>query len=319
MIRAIATETLTAVDGIPAHIAGQFEEPITFQRVADGDYLVFDRRAHSVYRIDERRTAARKIVDIGPESGRLLGPTAFDSQSDGRFVVADAPNMVERIQVFGADGVKTGGFRLPGRASARVTLGSLALSGVTSLQFTGRSILINQPETGALITEYGLSGTPLRTFGTLRPTRQEHDRDVHLALNVGLPLVHPAGGYYFVFLTGEPRFRRYGSDGTLLLDRLAQGSEADALLGSMPTVWPRRSIGGETLPLVPPVLLAAAVDGAGRLWLSLVSSVTYVFDADGDRVRVVKLRAAGDVSPSSLFFSGSRLLVAPGLHEFDTR
>ena len=47
--------------------------------------------------------------------------------------------------------------------------------------------------------------------------------------------------------------------------------------------------------------------------------VLYEYDNDGDKRRAVQLRAAGIVSPTSLAFAGHRLLVAPGLSEFDTR
>ena len=44
---------------------------------------------------------------------------------------------------------------------------------------------------------------------------------------------------------------------------------------------------------------------------------TYVFDADGDKVRMVQFRGAGPVTPNSLFF-GPRgtVLATPGLYEF---
>jgi hypothetical protein len=310
-------EVLRSIGGIPPHVAGVFQEPYVFQQTASGTYLVFDRRAHAVYLIDRGRTEARRIVDIGPESGRLLGPTAFDSRSDGTFVVADGPNRVERIQFFDASGERVGGFRLPGRATPRVILGTLVLSGVGSLQLTGRSLLINQPERGALVTEYNLAGAPIRTFGALRPTGHEDDRDVHLALNVGLPLVDPTGGYYFVFQTGEPRFRKYGRDGDLVFERVLQGREIDALMRAAPSEWPRRTVEGESLPLVPPVVRTAAVDPDGQLWIVLVVPYTHVFDRDGDLVRRVQFEAAGIMSPSSLFFPArGRLLIAPGLYEF---
>jgi hypothetical protein len=309
---------LRSVGGVPAHVAGMFEEPLALQEVPSGGYLVFDRRAHAVYRIDAARQRAEKVVDIGPETGKVIGPTAFDSGPDGIFVVADAPTGVERLQFFNLRGQRVGGFDLPGRAAPRVILGTLVMSGVGSLQFTGRSVLINQPETGGLITEYGLGGTPVRTIGQLRATGQEADRDVHLALNVGLPLVNPQGGFYFVFLTGEPRFRSYERSGTLRFERLAQGVELDALTRSMPTRWPRRTIDGTTLPLVPPVVRAAGVDPLGRLWVSYIAPVTYVFDADGDLAAKVQFQAAGPLSPTSFSFPDrSRLLVTPGLYEFD--
>jgi hypothetical protein len=312
-------DRLRPLGGLPAHLAGMFEEPLGFQRLPSGRFVVFDRRAHAIYAIDARGTEATKIVDIGPEQGRVLQPTAFGT-AGGILVVADGPNRVERIQFFNEQGQRIGGFTLPGRASARVTLGSFVLSGVSSLQFTGRSLLINQPETGALITEYGLAGTPVRTFGALRATGHEADRDVHLALNVGLPVINPAGGYYFVFQTGQPRFRKYARDGALEFERVIQGRELDGVMAALPTSWPRRAVAGETLPLVPPVVRAAAADAQGRLWVSLVVPYTYVFDEDGDKLRAVQFEAAGVLAPTSLWFSDrGRLLVTPGLYEFDAR
>jgi hypothetical protein len=42
-----------------------------------------------------------------------------------------------------------------------------------------------------------------------------------------------------------------------------------------------------------------------------------VFDADGDKIRMVQFRGAGVVAPNSLFFGPrGRLLVTPGLYEF---
>jgi hypothetical protein len=310
-------DVLQSTRGIPAHLAGMFEEAVGFQQTDSGQYFVFDRRAQAIYGIDEKRTTATKLVSIGPESGRVLGPTAFDTSPNGLIVVADAPNGVERIQFFNERGEKAGGFSLPGRTSARVTLGPLVLNGVGSLQFGGRSILINQPETGALVTEYGLAGTPLRTFGALRLSPDDEDRDLQLAFNVGLPLIDPTGGFYFVFQTGEPRFRKYTAEGTLVFDRVAQGRELDDLAALAPRTWPRREVNGERLPIVPPVVRTAAVDPEGRLWISFVVPFTYVYDRDGDLVRTVQFKGADLITPNSLFFAGrTRLLVTPGLYEF---
>ena len=66
------------------------------------------------------------------------------------------PNGRERVQIFDAAGVRTGGFFLPGRGASRVVLGSLSLNGVGTLAFNGRSLLMSHPETGWLMTEYGL-------------------------------------------------------------------------------------------------------------------------------------------------------------------
>lgn len=313
-------EVLTSTGGLPAHIAGLFAEPINFQQARDGAHYVFDRRAHTVYRIDERLSTAARIVQIGQEEGRIIEPTAFDLDPGGMFVVADAPNNVERVQLFGPDGTRAGGFSLPGRAAPRITLGNVVLNGLGSLQFTGRSILMNQPESGALFMEFGLSGTPLRTIGLLRPTGHEEDRDVHLALNVGMPLAHPNGGFYFVFQSGSPIFRRYDAQGKLLYQRHVEGPELDGLLAAMPSSWPRRGGPGESgdLPLILPTVRTAAVDRDGNLWIALAVPYTYVYDSDGEKQRTIQFRAAGVLSPTSLFFTANgRLLVTPGCYQFD--
>ena len=180
------------------------------------------------------------------------------------------------------------------------------------------NLLISHPESGALFTEYSRSGFPIRSIGRLRETGHEQDRDLHLALNVGLPVVDPMGGFYYVFAGGRPMFRKYASDGRLLFERHVEGIELDDYLASLPTTWPTRSVADHELPLVPPAVRAAAVDPMGRLWISLSQGYTYVYDANGDKVRTVRFSAGGPVSPTSLFFTPSgRLLVTPGCYEFD--
>lgn len=312
-------EVLTSTGGLPPHIVGLFRDAAGFQRVASGQYFVFDRRAHAVFGVDPEMTTAWKLVDVGQEAGRLLDPTAFDAEPGGTFVVADAPGMAERVQVFDKGGRQLGGFTLPGRAVPRVTLGSLVVSGIGTLQYTGRAILMSQPETGSLITEYGLGGTPTRSIGALRTTGHEEDRTLHLALNAGLPLANPAGGFYFVFQAGAPLFRKYDATGRLVFERHIEGVEIDRLVQNLPTVWPRRQGPDGNVPLVTPVIRTAAVDPEGRLWITFLQPYTYVYDPDGEKVRVVQFRGAGILQPSSLFFTGDgRLLVTPGCYEFRT-
>ena len=203
---AINVDLLRSTGAIPPHLAGRFREPTGFQQSASGQYFVFDRRSHVVFGVDEQQASAWEIVHIGGESGRIIDPTAFAIEPNGTFVVADAPNGRERIQVFTPAGFRVGGFLLPGRLQSRVVLDGFVLNGIGSLQYTGTSVLMSQPETGALVTEYTLSGGANRTFGQLRPTGHEADRDLHLALNSGIPLVDPTGGFFFVFQTGASRF-----------------------------------------------------------------------------------------------------------------
>jgi len=269
--------------------------------------------AHVVYGVDRERSWP--IVHLGPEPGRLIGPTAFSLAPDGSFVVADAPDRHDRIQVFGPAGFRTTGFTLPDRTRPRLTLNDVVMSGIGSLHYDGTSILIAQPESGALVTEYGLTGEPRRTFGRLRATGHEGDRDVHLALNSGVPLADRHGGFYFVFQAGEPVFQKFDRNGQLQFERRIQGVEIDDLIAKLPSRWPRKD---DELPVVTPTIRAAAVDRHGNLWVSFVVPYTYVFDSQGDKIRIVQFRGAGILSPDSLFFGpGGHLLVTPGLYEFD--
>lgn len=313
-------EVLRPNGGVPAHVAGHVREPFGFQQAPGGHFLVFDRRAHAVWRIAADYSDARAIITIGHEEGRLFSPSAFAVGASGVFVVADAPGDRERIQSFDEHGSRLAAFTLPGRAAARVTLGTTVLSGVSSLELAGTSILLNRPEDGALVSEYSMTGSPVRSFGALRRTGHEQDRDLHLAFNVGVPLHVPGGGTYFVFLTGEPRFRKYDAKGTLRFERLMQGPEIDAILARLPDTWPRRVVDDDELPLVPPTVRTAAVDPDGYLWVALPDGVLYVFDPEGEKVRVVRLEATGVLLANSLAFaSRTRLLVTPGLYEFRAR
>jgi hypothetical protein len=310
-------ELLRSVAALPPHLAGLFSEAAGFHQLRSGGFLVFDRRGHTVYGVDAAMTAATKIVQVGQESGRIIQPVAFAVSSDDRFVVADAPVGRERVQRFGSEGTRLGGFILPGRMEVRVQYGGLVLNGVASIEYEGESILVNQPERGALITEYGLEGTPQRNIGLLRATGYEQDAELHRALNTGIPLVNPKGGFYFVFQTGEPRFRKYDARGTLLFERVIQGKELDAWLGSQPTTWPARHAARE-LPVVPPIVRTAAVDGRGNLWVAFTLPFTYVYDAEGEKTRVVQFHGAGLLAPSSLSFTpNGKLLITPGCYVFD--
>jgi len=316
---ALDVEIVRAIGGLPPHIVGTFEEPINFQQSATGTYYVFDRRGHSVHAVDAERTTARKLVEIGAEDGRIIQPTGFDTAADGRFVVVDVPRGQQRLQTFSAAGERLGGFSLPGQPAARIILGNLMLNGAGSVQHTGGSLLISHPESGALFTEYSVGGYAWRSIGSLRGTGFESDRDLHVAMNAGLPLVDPTGGFYYVFITGTPLFRKYDADGNVEFERYIQGRELDDYLAMQPNRWPRRRVQDREVPFVTPVIRAAAVDAQGQLWISLGVPYTYVYDAQGDKTRTIQFQAAGVVSPTSLFFtSRGRLLITPGCYEFDT-
>ena len=316
---ALQVEVLQSVAGLPPHIVGQFDAPLGYEQRPDGSYLVFDQRGHTVYAVDAARSDASTLVEIGEEEGRILQPRGFDVGADGSFVVADAPRGVERIQTFGPDGRRLAGFSLPGRATPSVSDdGGFVLSGVGTVQRTDRALLVSLPESGSLFTVYSIGGRPQRSIGRLRNTGYENDRDLHLAMNAGIPLVDPTGGYFYVFAAGTPVFRKYDEEGRLMFERHIEGRELDPFLAGLPTVWPTREVDRREIPYVRPTVRVAAVDPQGQLWVSLSVPYTFVYDTDGDKVRTVQFRGAGTISPTSLSFTSSgRLLVTPGCYEFE--
>lgn len=307
---------LESVGAVPPHLAGEFE-PAGFALRPDGTSLVFDRRRHAVFAIDAARTAVTRLVDIGAERGRVLRPTAFDVHRDGSFLVADAPGLQPRVSVFEARGTLLNYFEVRGTARARVAIGNVVLNGIASARMLGDTILMNMPEHGGLVSEYSIAGTPLRTFGALRPTGHEGNADVHLAMNAALPVPSPDGHVYVVFQAGVPAFRKYTREGTLVFERILQSRQLDPHVMTMPTEWPMRTVDGLTFPFVTPLVRTAAVDPQGNLWIATITSHVYVFAPDGEKVATYQLIGAGPLMPDSLWFApDGRLLVAPGLYEF---
>ena len=313
-------ERLTATRALPPDIAGRFRELANLQQGPDGFYYAFDRRSHSVHRIDAGWKSSAPIVTIGQAQGELLQPSAFDSARD-QFVVSDAPFGLDRIQLFFKDGTSLGAFQPQIRSLPRVTVDSLVMNGAGSLEFTGESILLGEPDTGWLVTEYSMTGAPLRHFGQLRQTGQERDKDVHIGLNTGFPLAAGDGGFWFVFQAGVPMLRKYDARGDLQFERHIEGVELDPIVRGLPTSWPRKRVTADReLPLIVPNVQAAAVAPDGSLWMALSLGYVYVFDRYGDKKHVFELHGAGMIRPGSLAFSQSgRLIVTPGGYEFDVR
>lgn len=311
-------EQLRSIGGLPAHIAGSIDDISACHLSPEGDYLIFDRRAHAVYSAAPGADSARKIVQIGAEPGRILRPSAFDSApANGTFIVADSPGGRPRFQFFFYTGASQGGFTLPGAEVPQITLGDLVLSGIGSVKYNGRTLLVSQPDTGALATEYSVTGQALRAFGELRPTGQERDHAVHVALNAGIAMSIPQGGYYFVFISGIPMFRKYDAQGRLVFERHVEGVELDQYVRGLPTTWPKRKVGGDELPIVPAAVRAAAVDPDGNLWISLAVPYTYVYDGNGDKKRTIQFAGAGVLPASGFFFTrDGRVLVTPGCYLF---
>jgi hypothetical protein len=88
---AIDVDVLTSVGAIPPEIAGRIREARGFQQSDSGQYFIFDRRGHTVFGVDERRSAIWEIVQPpspSPRMDRSSSPmrrqTADASRSSGR-------------------------------------------------------------------------------------------------------------------------------------------------------------------------------------------------------------------------------------------
>jgi hypothetical protein len=312
-----SVDVLTPESSLPARFGAQLLEPIGCAQTSTGEYVILDRRAHTLYGVDAARTTIRKILQVGFEQGQVIQPGAMGISASDVIAVSDAPAGYERIQYFDVNGAFQGGFYLKTPATPRLVAGRVMLNGVGSMQFTGTSFLVNQPETSSLIQEIDLQGHERRRIGTLRFTGHERDPAVHLAMNTGIPLVDPTGGFVFVFQAGVPAFRKYDATGALVYERHIEGVELDEALRSLPAMWPRPA---DTLPIIEPLIRAAAIDARGTLWVSLTRPYTYVYDAAGDKVRTVQFRGAALISPTSLTFTRKgRLLVTPGCETFESQ
>ena len=312
-------QVLRSIAAVPPEIVGELREPIAYVQAQSGRYFILDRRGHGVYALDRERTGAWRVVPVGAERGHIIEPVGLGLDPVlGNFVVVDMPGTRPRLQRFEPGGTTLGGFYLPGSGTAPMTISGVTVSGPGAFAYVRQTLLVSAPESGALVNVHGMAGEPLGSYGTLRPTGQEGNPEVHRALNAGIPVPTPDGGIFFVFQCGVPSFRKYDADGRLQFERHIEGPEVDPVVQALPTTWPRKKTEeGREVPLVVPSVRAAAVDRAGNLWVSLIVPYTYVYNAQGERIRIVQFRGAGIISPASLFFTNDgRLLVTPGCYEF---
>jgi hypothetical protein len=314
-------ELLLAARGLPTAFTSQLLDAVGCAETSTGESLVLDRRLHVVWAVDAKRATWRKVVLSGLKLGQIERPSALALGPGGdQFVVADFSQGADRLQWFDLAGKMAGAFWLPDKHETPMILQSVVFTGIGALHFARDSFYVGYPFRGSLISEVDMKGLTVRQIGLQRPTGQESDPDLHLALNFGVVAADPTGGFYYVFQTGEPLFRRYDAAGHLVFERHIEGVEIDEKIRAIPNVWPRPGERAGNKPFVEPMVLAAAVDRSGRLWVSLQSGFTYVYDRRGDKIRTVQFDAGGVVSPASLFFTADgRLIVAPGCYEFPVK
>ena len=203
---------------------------------------------------------------------------------------------------------------LAARAGAsRVALGTLSLTASARWRSTASSMLMSQPETGSLITEYGLPARRPnhRAVPPDRARRRSRAAPGHERGHSGrrserrlLFRLHGRGA----------DVSQYDAKGGLVFERVIQGREVDPWW-RRPKRWPGRAA----------TRVAAGAAGrpnrrggrSGRLWISFVQPITYVFDAGGEKsapcssaVRVSSPRPACG-SPSRGEFLVLRVLRIP--------
>jgi hypothetical protein len=160
---------------------------------------------------------------------------------------------------------------------------------------------------------------PQRTIGRLRRQGTSRSAILNLALNSGLPLVDPTGGFYYVFLTGEPMFRKYDAAGKLVFERHIEGREIDDLVATQPDDVADETGGRSRGPF-------RSADRPHRRRRSARSAVDIAasFRTPTSTTRTATKRGTAQfsaravISPTSLFFTrGGHILVTPGCYEFD--
>jgi hypothetical protein len=311
-----AVDVLEPLFALPAHVVNRFEQPASFVVTTTGDYLVLDRRAHTVLRLDARGRVVKSILGIGHEPGRVLRPMSIALSDDDILAVLDAPDNFQRLQYFTPEGMLIGGFYLPVLGTHSLVVGNQILGGSGAMAFGGRTFWFNAPAWGALMSELDTTGTVLRHVGHLRPTGHEATKALHEALNTGVPVVDPTGGMFFVFQTGRPLLRKYDARGVLLFERHIEGPELDPIIARLPDRWDTPDDGSRPLPA--PVVRTAAADRSGKLWVALQTGHVYVYDGTGEKVRTLVFGGPSPDLTSSLFFTRSgRVLTGPGGYEFD--
>ena len=308
---------LRSIGGLPAHIAGAFlATRSASSRPTAALYFVFDRRGHAVYTIADDGPA-QKIIEVGAEPGACSIPTRVRHRPVRRQLRrrrrADPAASASRCSP--PSGGRLGGFTLPGRELPRLTLDNMVLNGIGSLQYTGATILINQPERGCARdgADARRARRPARSASCARPATRAIANCTSRSTSACRSSIPPAASTS----SSWPACRCSASTtraGSSCSSGTSKAPRSTSTCSACRPRWPtRRTDDGDVLPLVPPAVRTAGVDYQGNLWISLTAPFTYVYDRSGDKIRTVQFKGADVLAPNSLFFTkDDRVLVTPG-------
>ena len=106
----LEVEVLRSVGGLPYRRG--LRRTAQLPATPGGPFYVFDRRG-TAYAVDSDTKTLIKLVEIGPELGRILQPRGFDTSATGSFVAADAASgrRTDRFWRYAASGVEGSRFR----------------------------------------------------------------------------------------------------------------------------------------------------------------------------------------------------------------
>ena len=311
--------SVRSIAALPPDLAGQFAEPAGFAQLPSGDYLVFDRRGHTVFRVDPGFGAARPLVSIGSRTRAHSAALRIRSRPDG-------PAGARRCA--GDDGAHPG--VLDRRHASRRILAAPATRGARAIRRPHAERRLDAARDGAsdraaqpARDRLAHHRVPLqRTGGPHHRTPARHWSRGVAARPPGAEQRLSAADSVGRLLLRLPRRRAalstlFSSRRAAIRSRNSGPRARSSDPGIADQLESRRHSADRTVPIVRSIVRSAAVDATGQLWVSFSVPYTYVYDDDGEKRRTIQLYGAGPLAPSSLSFApDGRLLVTPGGYVF---
>lgn len=253
--------------------------PSSIVSSSSGDLFVLDNMNHRVLVFREGRFL-RQIGQIGQGEGDLHQPVAMCIDKNDRLYIVDQEN--KRIQIFLSDGSPYGRFQADTETNT-ITVDSLG------------EILINNPNSGDLVTVYSAQGRKVRTMGELAPVSlgyPGHARDEDLKPFLGRAyLLADESGIYIVHFF-MPLVRKITENGELLWERRLEGKPVEELARTFwgePGSRPAKSVRSLDHRQFTNIIACAAIAEDGRLLVVLADGTLLALAPDGTPVAQVDL------------------------------